>query len=364
MAPLGRGAHKMSRLPQLSIRLHGAMPPAACIAQARVAEAAGFSGVWFAENAFARGILPAAAGCAATTARLNINSGVFNPFSRHPTMMAMEIGALDELSNGRASLSIGTGIAVALERIACNPGQPIAALRDTLTIVRALLRGEEVDYSGAAFSARRVRLDYAPRADIPIFLAGRGNLTVKLAGELADGLIVSNMCSSAFAGRVAALLEAARGSAGRPAPLRVIQYMPCAVNDRRDVAIRVAKRRVGDLLPGFWRLGQTLKSAKEGLLTGTDIAEAEFAAASARLSSGEDAADALDERFTAAFALAGTPNECLTAAEKYAAAGVSELALTFSGANAIEDISTIGAAMGGRQRQDASTAAGQLVSRE
>jgi 5,10-methylenetetrahydromethanopterin reductase len=337
----------MSRLPQLSIRLHGAMPPAACMAQARAAEAAEFSGVWFAENAFARGILPMAAACATATARLNINSGVFNPFSRHPTMMAMEIGALDELSSGRASLTIGTGIMFALEKIACKPEKPVAALRDTLTIVRALLRGEEVDYSGTAFSARKVRLDYAPRADIPIFLAGRGNLTVKLAGELADGLIVSNMCSAAFAGRVAALLQAARRSAGRPASARVIQYMPCAVNDRRDAAIKTAKRRVGELLPGFWRLGQALNSAKQGLLAGTDIAEAEFAAASARLSAGEDAADVLDERFSAAFALAGTPCECLATAEKYAAAGVSELALTFSGANAIEDIRTIGAAMSG-----------------
>lgn len=353
----------MSRLPQFSIRLHGAMPPAACMAQAQVAEAAGFSGVWFAENAFARGTLPAAAACATATTRLKINSGVFNPFSRHPTMMAMEIGALDELSSGRASLSIGTGIISALEKIACKPEKTIAALRDTLTIVRALLRGEEVDYSGAAFSARKVRLDYAPRADIPILLAGRGNLTVKLAGELADGLIVSNMCSAAFAGRVAALLQAARRSAGRPAPARVIQYMPCAVNDRRDAAIEGAKRRVGDLLPGFWRLGQTLNSAKEGLLAGTGIAEAEFAAASARLSAGEDATDVLDERFTAAFALAGTPDECLAAAEKYAAAGVCELALTFSGSNAIEDIRRIGAALSGWQCQDVPAAAGRLVPR-
>ncbi len=353
----------MSRLPQFSIRLDGALPPAACMAQAQVAEAAGFYGVWFAENAFARGILPAAAACATATTRLNINSGVFNPFARHPTMMAMEIGALDELSNGRASLSIGTGIISALEKIACKPEKPVAALRDALTIVRALLRGEQIDYSGAAFSARKLRLDYAPRADIPVFLAGRGNLTVKLAGELADGLIVSNMCSAAFAGRVAALLQAARRSAGQPASARVIQYMPCAVSDRRDAAIKEAKRRVGDLLPGFWRLAQTLNSAKEGLLAGTGIAEAEFTAATARLSAGEAATDILDERFTAAFALAGTPDECLAAAEKYAAAGVCELALTFSGSNAIEDIRRIGAALSGRQCQHVSAAAGELVGR-
>ena len=340
----------MARLPQFSVRLHGSIPPAACVGQAQAAEAAGFAGLWFAENAFARGILPAAAACATATVRLHINAGVFNPFSRHPTMMAMEIGALDELSNGRATLSVGTGILSALQKIGFEPDKPLAALRDTITIVRGLLSGEPVDHAGPVFKARNVKLDYSPRPDIPIFLAGRGNLTVKLVGELADGLIVSNMCSAAFTGRVAALLQASRRAAGRPANARVIQYMPCALNADRDAAITAAKRSVGEMLPGFWSLGQKLKSAKEGLLAGTDISEAEFAAASARLSAGEDAGEVLDERYTNAFALAGTPQDCLAASEKYAAAGVSELALTFSGAGAVQDIKSMGGALAKWQR--------------
>jgi 5,10-methylenetetrahydromethanopterin reductase len=72
---------------------------------------------------------------------------------------------------------------------------------------------------------------------------------VKLSGELADGLVLSNMCSPAFAGRVAVLLQAAWKSAGRST--RLVQYMPCAVNDRRGVAITAAKRMIGEMLPGF-----------------------------------------------------------------------------------------------------------------
>ncbi|MGH7247860.1 MAG: LLM class flavin-dependent oxidoreductase [Pseudomonadota bacterium] len=347
----------MSRLPQFSIRLHGSMPPKACILQAQAADAAGFAGIWFAENAFARGILPAASACATATVRLKINSGVFNPFSRHPTMMAMETGALDELSGGRASLSVGTGVISALEKIGLKPGKPLSALRDTITIARTLLRGEQADYSGPMFSARRVKLDYLPRADIPIFVAGRGNLIVKLAAELADGLIVSNMCSAAFSARLASLLQATRRAKGQ-ADAQMIQYVPCAVSDLRSAAISAAQRIVGEMLPGYWRLGQTLGSAKEGLLAGTDISGAELAAASARLSAGEDAAQLLDERYTTAFALAGTPEDCLAEAEKYAAAGVCELALTFSGTNAVQDIRAIATALTSRQRAETSAAAG------
>ena len=122
----------MTTLPKLSIRLHGGMLPSECVALAEAADSAGFAGIWFAENAFARGILPAAAACAVTTRRISINAGVFNPYSRHPSMMAMEVGGLDELSGGRASLGIGAGIAAATEKLGMSSARPVPALRDTI----------------------------------------------------------------------------------------------------------------------------------------------------------------------------------------------------------------------------------------
>lgn len=335
----------MNDLPHISLRLHGSMPVTDCVALAKVADEAGFAGIWFAENAFARGILPAAAACSVATSRLKINAGVFNPFSRHPTMMAMEIGALDELSKGRATLSIGSGIIAAVAKIGFKADKPLPALRDTLTILRCLLRGEEVDHAGPAFCARKVKLDFAPRSGIPIFLAGRGNLTVKLAGEVADGLVISNMCSPEFARRVAELMCASRRAASGSEGGQVIQYMPCAVSEDRTEAVNEAKRAIGEMLPGFWSLGQKLESAKDGLIAGTHISEGEFATAAARLHAGEDATDVLDERYVAAFSLAGTPEDCLVAAHRYRVAGVTELALTFGTSAAGEDIRRLGEAL-------------------
>jgi hypothetical protein len=83
-----------NELPKLSVRLHGGLTPQQCVAQARAAEAAGFTGLWFAENPFARGILPAAAACAAATRTLTIGAGVFNPYNRHPTLIVPLLGPL------------------------------------------------------------------------------------------------------------------------------------------------------------------------------------------------------------------------------------------------------------------------------
>nr|WP_249780767.1 LLM class flavin-dependent oxidoreductase [Bradyrhizobium sp. dw_78] len=325
--------------------MDGSIPPHECVELAVAADKAGLSGVWFAENAFARGIWPAAAACAVATSRIHIHAGVFNPFNRHPTMMAMEIGALDELSNGRASISIGAGIIGASTKMGIDAEKPVPALRDALIILRGLLNGEEVNHVGPRFSAKKVKLDYKPRPGIPIFLAGRGNLTIKLAGEAADGLLVSNMCSAGYAGRSAELMHSVRPHTASGTAGSVIQYMPCIVNSSSLEAFRDAKRIVGEMVPRFWALGQKVPSAKDALLLGTDISEDDFAAAASDINSGRDPADILDERYAVAFSIYGTAEECLALAKRYKAAGVDELALTFSGPSAPHEIATIGKAM-------------------
>jgi 5,10-methylenetetrahydromethanopterin reductase len=328
----------LPHFPRLSLRLHGGLTPQQCVAQAQVAEAVGFDGVWFAENPFARGILPTAAACAVATRRLLIGPGVFNPFNRHPTLIAMEAGALDELATGRVRLGIGSGISFAVERMGFAYDRPLTTLREAVVIVRALLRGEEVTHNGSAFQVHNVKLDYRARADIPIFMAGRGDRSLRACGELADGLIVSNMCTVAFAARAVKTLHAAARAAGRAQLPDVVQYVACFPRADRTQAQRLATTAVADMLPGYWRLGQRLPAAKRALIEGSGIAEAEFAAAVARLDAGDAAQAALDERFVHAFAIAGDADDCRRQAAAYAAAGVTELALTFAGPHAAEDM--------------------------
>ncbi len=330
-------------LPKLSVRLHGGLSAAACVDQAKAAEAAGFASVWFAENLFARGILPAAAACAVATQRLGIGAGVFNPYNRHPTLIAMEIGALDELAGGRGRvrLGIGSGVGSAVERMGMSYARPVTALGEAIGIVRALLAGEEVSFTGDVFKVDRVKLDYASRRDIAIFMAGRGDRSLALCGERADGLLVSNMCTAAFVARSAARVAEAAARAGRTGPLGVVRYMPCCVREDRAEAVAAAKRAVGEMLPTYWRLGQRLEGAKQALTMDSGIGEAEFAAAADRLRAGEAAAAVLDARFVEAFAIAGTAADCAAQVAACGEAGVTELALTFSGGDTTADMHSL-----------------------
>lgn len=317
------------------------MMPQACVEQARAAEAAGIDAIWFAENPFARGIMTAATACALATRAQSIGAGVFNPFGRHPTLIAMEIGALDELSGGRARLGIGSGLGHAVERMGFSTKRALTTLREAIAIVRALLRGEEVNHTGTVFNVQRVKLDYRARADIPIFMAARGDNAVKTAGEIADGMIVSNMCGAGFAAKAVQALHASARAAGRASMPGVVQYMPCVPRPDRADAFRGARRAVAEMLPAYWALAQKLPGAKNALLDGTGLAEDDIAAAVGRLAAGEAADLALDDRYARAFTIAGNADDCRELATAYAAAGVTELALTFFGPSAAADMAYI-----------------------
>ena len=78
-------------------------------------------------------------------------------------------------------------------------------------------------------------------------------------------------------------------------------------------------------------------------MEGSGIAEAEFTAAAQRLRAGEDAAVVLDAHFVSAFAIAGTAEDCRAQLAACAQAGVTELALTFAGPDAADEMKRLGA---------------------
>jgi 5,10-methylenetetrahydromethanopterin reductase len=342
------GSDHSARLPRLAIRLDGTLSPQACIALARAAESNGFSALWFAENPFARSAVPAAAACAVATRQLRIGIGVVNPFSRHPSLIAMEWGALDELTEGRAMLGIGAGIAAAVRQIGSGWDRPLSAVREAIHIVRALLRGGEVSCQGRVFMVDRVRLGYLPpRPELPIYMAAVGERSLRAAGEIADGVILSNMLTPGYSQRAASIVGAGAAAAHRPSP-PIVQYVPCAVDRDRDEARRRIKPPLARALIGFWQLGEERPARRELMVEPSGIPQADFARTIARLRNGEPAEQVIGEDLVDAFAIAGTPEECLAQAALYRKARVDELALHLIGAEPVRDVKLLGVAIARR----------------
>jgi 5,10-methylenetetrahydromethanopterin reductase len=333
----------LEELPRIGVRLHQGLDPHQCVELALVAEANGFASLWFAENPFHRGVLPTVSACAIRTDRIGLGIGIVNPYQHHPTLIAMEFGTLDELAKGRVRLGVGSGIGAQIARVAFAY-RPFAALTDTMQILRALLRGEELTYRGRVFSVDRVALGFRPpRPDMPIYLASMGDRSLALCGRLADGLIVSNLCPPGYTERAVAIVQDSAAKAGRP-PLDVVQYVPCAIRPDREEARHLAKAAIGAMLTTLWPSGEW-PELRETIVRHSGIAKPEFAAALARLRRGEPAGSVLDDRFIEAFAIAGTAEDCLAQAARYGRAGVAELALTFAGTEPARDMAYLAAAL-------------------
>lgn len=332
-------------LPQIGIRVSGGLAPRRSIELAQAAEAAGLASLWFAENPFQRGVMATAGACAAATRRLRIGIGVVNPYSRHPTLIAMEFAALDELSEGRAVLGLGSGIDAAVRRMGFANDRPVTAVREAIAILRTMLSGDGVVYCGKVFCTESVRLSFEPqRRDPPIYMAGAGERAVRTCGEIADGLIVSNLTPLRSAKRMAAILGEAAARAGRARP-RIVQYVPCVARTDRDAARQAAKSAIGEMLTSFWPTGDDWPPAREALVAESGIGRRDFGAGLNRLRRGEDASSALDDRFVEAFSIAGTAQDCLWQTARCRRAGVDELALSFAGTQPEEDIAYFGRAL-------------------
>jgi alkanesulfonate monooxygenase SsuD/methylene tetrahydromethanopterin reductase-like flavin-dependent oxidoreductase (luciferase family) len=168
-------------------------------------------------------------------------------------------------------------------------------------------------------------------------MAAAGDRALRACGEIADGLIVSNLTPSRSTERLRSVVGDAAARVNRKMP-RIVQYIPCVVRPDGDAARQAVKAVLGEMLVSFWPIDDDWPPAKKRLVEESDIPRCDFTSALTGLRRGESASAVLDERFVAAFAIAGTAQECLHQAARYHRAGVDELALTFAGAQPLEDM--------------------------
>ena len=189
------------------------------IACARVAEESGYGSYWVPEDYFYRGAFALASAIACSTKRLRVGVGVVNTYTRHPALTAMEFGALDEIAEGRAILGIGAGFRYWMETQMGIPyAKPSLAMREAIDVVRRMLRGETVTTEGKVVRTRGAKLAFAPRrVGAPIYLGVLGAKNLEMAGEIADGVILSAMTSPAYVRFAAERLRAGAERAGRRA---------------------------------------------------------------------------------------------------------------------------------------------------
>lgn len=298
---------------------------------AGAAEAGGFQNVWTLDSPFLAGRLMdpylTLAACAGTTRRIRLGVAVTNAVSRHPLATACAALTLDEVTEGRAILGIGSGdSAMRTVGLAAADARGTHAarrhlLRETIGILRTILAGEAV-----TFGERRFQLE-KPRRPLPIYVAATGPRMLELAGELADGVIIQVGIHRACV--LWALEHIRRGAAraGRdPARIDVVCSTFAAVDDDKRLAIDRAR----PLTAWFYAVAPELVELAGVRVTQRQPARPVFPDISHAANHEEAMVEA--KRYVADEAveklcLVGTPSECVARIQELAALGVSQVFL-------------------------------------
>jgi probable F420-dependent oxidoreductase len=303
-----------------------ALPPKLALEYGVQAEERGFRNAWFPEITFGDAFGPATA-VATRTSRIGHATGVVGIWSRSAVTMALQAATLNELSEGRLILGLGVQARGYVEGWhGQSYERPIRAMREYVAILRRALAGEPVSFEGEIFSVRNFQLMVQPpERPVRIYVAAIGPQMLRLAGEIADG-VIGYFWSAAYV-RDVVLPRVREGAerAGRSlGEIDVACGFPTIVGDRAHDEIR------GQVLMFATAMSSSPHYADSFAAAGFGDRVREI---QERVAAGDADVGLVDHELADAMTLAGTPDRVRARIDEYAAAGLDTVALNPSPPN-------------------------------
>jgi alkanesulfonate monooxygenase SsuD/methylene tetrahydromethanopterin reductase-like flavin-dependent oxidoreductase (luciferase family) len=248
--------------------------------------------------------------------RIRIGTGVVPIYTRTPATMAQTAATIDDLSGGRLNLGLGVSHRPVVEGWHGQTiDRPVAEMREYVAIVRAILRGEAPP-PGEKWRTGFQLAGLDPRPELPIYVAGLSPGMLRLAGEVADGVILWLCTPPYIRDVVIPAVREGRERAGKTLEgFDVVPAVPAAAVE--DPAVAHASLR-GELLPYFglpFYRAMLERSGFEDEIAAFDVA--------AGRSDGDAMRQAISTRFLDTLAAVGDPDAVRTGVDRYRAAGAT-----------------------------------------
>ncbi|MBL1116449.1 LLM class flavin-dependent oxidoreductase [Streptomyces sp. 110] len=285
----------------------------------QLAESLGYDNVWFGDSQNIWRESSTTMGAAAVgTERIVFGTGVTNAVTRHRSLLASTWASLAEFTGGRVALGIGTGDS-SLRTMGLKPLK-LAELEGAIAELRALFRGESVKeaHSGADFHLNYVR----EPMHVPIYIAASAPKILKLAGRVADGVLVLVGTAPHFIeAALATIEEGARESGRQLSDLHIVLWTPTAIStdavEARDLVRAHVARVCIRPLPA--EVDPALQTAIDRIRDTYDYYH--------HMDTEADHADLVPDELVDLFALAGTPQECSEGVARIAKLGVDQVSI-------------------------------------
>ena len=301
---------------RLGIAVSGGPSPAEIVDLVAGAETLGYESAWVAEghggDQFA--ILSA---CAMRTSSISLGTAISSVYVRSIPTIAMAAASVDDISQGRFILGLGSShkVQVVPEHDVVY-AKPTPRLRESVEIIRALLRTGEVQYQGETVRIENFDFWFKPlRPEIPIYASAVFPKMTAVCGEIADGIILTRSTLKT-GGEVRQLLAEGAARSGRdPAKITVTTLLPTAVADSRGEALAMMRPGLA-LYAGFF-------PRYNRLIAGHGFAD-EAAAIAAAWAKGDKAGAerAVTDAMIDATSIVGTPEQCREQLEAYRQSGI------------------------------------------
>jgi 5,10-methylenetetrahydromethanopterin reductase len=301
---------------RLGIAFSGGPAPSEIVGCVQLAETLGYESAWVAEghggDQFAT--LAAAAG---KTSRILLGTSVTSVFVRTVPTIAMAAATVDDLSGGRFVLGVGSSHRVQVEPEHGVPyAKPLTRVRESVAIIRALLRDGRVQYRDETVTIEGFDLWFTPRRpEIPIWVSAVFPKMMAACGEIADGVMLTRSTLGTGAFVRERLAEGARRAGRDPTGIVVSSLLPTSVADTRQEALDALRPGVAFYAGFFPRYNRMM--AEHGF--------AEEAAAIAEAWSRGDRAAAeraVSDALIDGTSVAGTPKQCRERIEAYRQSGI------------------------------------------
>jgi 5,10-methylenetetrahydromethanopterin reductase len=266
---------------------------------------------------------------AQNTSRVRFGPRVTNPITRHPIVAAQAIASLDILSGGRALFGIGAGDSAA-HTAGARPAR-VDDIEEYLIAVRGLVRGEQVTYRGS-----KLQMFTEPR-DVPIYVAAAGPRMLRMAGRVADGVIIGSGFLPEVVQHSRALVEEGAREAGRQlSDLDLWWLGGCRIEDTRVEAEKRMLSLTAALINAHCQITLDGKLLPDDLLDDVQRLVDNYNFDAHVKHDGPSNADLLrsmprlQEYASRRFVIGGTPDDCVEQLQAAAAAGADQFWWTVS----------------------------------
>jgi 5,10-methylenetetrahydromethanopterin reductase len=282
---------------------------------AKVTEELGYSHIWVGDSHLIwREAYVNMAAIALSTTKIKLGTGVTNPLTRHPSVVASAYATLEEYAPGRTIVGIGLGDS-SVETMGMKPAK-LSYFEKTMTQMRELLDGKEVQLESG-----KIHLLHPCKNKVPIYIAASGPKMLELSGRIADGIIVLVGVADDYIAHAKEKIAAGAKAAGRKLEeINLVLWVPCAVSDTapaKDAVKAHVARVVAHPLP--YVLDPNEQKVLEEIRKTYDYYH--------HMDQQANHAEVIPDWLVDKFAIAGSVAECRAQIERIKKTGIQQIAI-------------------------------------